>query len=148
MTAALATPARAPAETPEAADGGPRVYGVIDVLRPDRVSGWAIDRADAAAAVEIEILREGAPVARVRADRERRDLARGGVGTGRYGFSAPLDPPLEPGFEFTLRVRARTVDGDVADLRRAAATGAAPDPDRRLLERLYEELRALAARPS
>lgn len=135
-----------PDEPALAVDGGPRIYGVIDVLRPDRVSGWAIDRTDEAAAVEVEILREGRPVARIRADRERRDLARGGVGTGRYGFAAPIDPPLEPGFEFTLRVRAHAADGAACELRRAR-TGAAPDPDRLLLERLFEEVRALARRP-
>ncbi|MBP7241932.1 hypothetical protein [Amaricoccus sp.] len=143
----MATPLPVPAEPSETADGGPRLYGVIDILRADRVSGWAIDRTDAAAAVETEVLREGVVVARVRADRERRDLARGGVGSGRYGFSVPIDPPLEPGFEFTLRVRVRSADGATAELRRAGATISAPDPDRRLLERIYEELRALAARP-
>lgn len=138
-----AAPLPHPAETP---DGGPRLYGVIDVLRTDRVSGWAIDRADAAAAVEVEILRDGVVVARARADRERRDLARGGVGTGRYGFSAPIEPPIEPGLEFTIKARARTGDGATAELRRAGA-GDAASPDRLLLQRLYEELRLLASRP-
>ena len=50
------------------ADQGPRLYGVFDLARPDRVAGWAIDRADAAASVAVEILREGVPVATVRAD--------------------------------------------------------------------------------
>lgn len=82
-------------ETPPATgpDGGPRLYGVMDVLRLDRVAGWAIDRTDAAAALEIEIRREGRPVATVRADRLRKDLERGGLGTGRYGFTCTLRAP-------------------------------------------------------
>ena len=79
---APATPASAVAEV------GPRVYGVVDVVRPDRIAGWAIDRADSAAAVDVDIRREGRLVATVRADRPRRDLEKGGVGTGRYGFAA------------------------------------------------------------
>ncbi len=132
----------------EGADGGPRIYGVIDVIRPDRIAGWAIDRGDSRAAVEIEVLREGRPVATVRADRPRKDLERGGVGTGRYGFACELAPPLEPGFEFTVAVRARTADGVRIDLRRGAATTEPTNPDRRLLERLFEELCAQRAAPA
>jgi hypothetical protein len=122
-----------------APDAGPSLYGVVDVLKPDRVAGWAIDRRDAGAALEVEIRREGRVVATVRADRPRRDLEKAGVGTGRYGFACDLDPPLEPGFEFTLAATARAPDGTAETLRRPAAqTG---DPDRRLLERVFEEVR-------
>ena len=60
-------------------------------------------------------------MATVHADRHRRDLERGGVGTGRYGFVCELDPPLQPGFEFTVSATARTADG-------AACESAAPAP--------------------
>ena len=76
----------------------------MDVIRPDRIAGWAIDRADSQAALEIDVRREGRLVATVRADRFRKDLERGSVGTGRYGFACELTPPLEPGFEFTVSV--------------------------------------------
>jgi hypothetical protein len=128
-----------------AADDGPRLYGVVDVLRADRVAGWAIDRADSRAALEVEIRREGRVVATVRADRTRKDLERGGVGTGRYGFVCDLAPPLDPGFEFTVSAVARTADGAATELRRVGASAAAPE--RRVLERIYEELcRRRAAR--
>jgi hypothetical protein len=123
---------------------GPRVYGVVDVLRADRIAGWAIDRADSAAAVDVEVYREGALVATVRADRLRRDLERGGVGTGRYGFVCDLKPPLDPGFEFTVSAVARTGDGVSCELRRAAAAGGDGNADRRLVERIFE----LVSRPS
>lgn len=32
----------------------PRLYGVIDVLRADRVAGWVIDRTDAARCATVE----------------------------------------------------------------------------------------------
>jgi hypothetical protein len=133
-------PETSPAALPQpAAAIGPRIYGVVDVLRPDRVGGWAIDRSDAHAALEIDIHRDGALIATVRADRLRKDLEKGSVGSGRYGFACPLAPPLEPGFEFTVTVTARTADGVEAELRRpaAAATG---DPERRLTERIYGEV--------
>lgn len=126
--------------TDPASDQGPRLYGVFDVARPDRVTGWAIDRASAGASVEVEILREGRPVATVRADRHRADLVKGGVGTGDYGFSVPLDPPVEPGFEFTLTVTARAADGTRQALRRAAKTPVAPE--QRVVERIFEAVTA------
>lgn len=123
------------------ADAGPRLYGVIDVLRADRIAGWAIDRTDAGAALDVEIRRDGRLVTTVRADRPRPDLVKTGVGSGRYGFAADLDPPIEPGFEFTVAAIARALDGASLELRRSGARDRTPD--RRLVERLYEEVKAL-----
>lgn len=140
-----ATPDPAQAE-PLAADGGPRIHGVVDAIRPDRVAGWAIDRADPAAHVTVRLEREGRQVAEAPADRPRKDLEKGGVGTGRYGFSLRLDPPLEPGMEFTLAIVARTGDGE--ELRLRPTRAAARPPESRLQERIFAELvetRALVA---
>jgi hypothetical protein len=71
-------PAEAADAVPATADGGPRVYGVVDLIRHDRAAGWAIDRADPAAAVTVEVRREGRLVATARADRHRKDLESGG----------------------------------------------------------------------
>jgi hypothetical protein len=133
-------PETVPALPPAAVDPGPRLYGVFDVARPDRVAGWAIDRADARASVLIELLREGRPVATVRADRHRPDLVKGGVGGGDYGFSIPLDPPLEPGFEFTLTAFARAADGTRIALRRGTKNRAGLEP--RVVERIFEAVTA------
>jgi hypothetical protein len=132
----------APAPTPQA-DPGPRLYGVIDVVKPDRIAGWAIDRGDAAAAVEVEIRREGKPIRTVRADRHRADLAKGGVGTGDYGFRAEIDPPIEAGLEFTLTAVARTADGVEAELSRVGPALRSADPSLRVVERVYEEVTRL-----
>lgn len=123
-------------ETAVAANG-PRLYGVIDILRPDRIAGWAIDRSDSAAAVDVEVFREGRVVARVRADRHRADLEKGGIGTGNYGFRAEIDPPLEPGFEFTIAAFCVVADGSRGELKRVGAAARAPGPDQRLLERIF-----------
>lgn len=133
--------ATGPGATDPSAPGesGPRLHGVVDVLRPDRVAGWVIDRRDPRACAMVTVLREGRAVATLRADRHRKDLEQGGVGTGRYGFSAPLDPPLDPGLEFTLKVVARTADGAELPLR-AQGAATAPAPERRLLERVWEDL--------
>lgn len=140
--------ATAEAPPPEDAAGaaatiGPRIWGVIDVIRAERIAGWAIDRSDSAAALEIDIHREGRRIATVRADRPRPDLEKGGVGTGRYGFAAEIAPPLEPGFAFTLSATARAPDGAQAVLKPAGPEGAAAAPERRILERVFEETVAL-----
>ena len=137
-----AAPAPAAVSVPVSADGGPSLYGVVDVMRPDRIAGWVIDRRDSRAALDVEIRREGRLVATVKAARARRDLERAGVGTGRYGFSCELDPPIEPGFEFTLAITARAADGVTETLRRPArSAGPEAGPERRLLERIFEEVR-------
>lgn len=140
----MATPAPAPVPAPDVApgDGGPRLYGVVDAVKPDRIAGWVIDRRDSRAALDVEVRREGRLVATVKAARPRRDLEKAGVGTGCYGFACEIDPPIEPGFEFTLTVTARAADGTAEPLRRPVSqTGG---PDRRLLERVFEEIRGAA----
>ena len=120
-----------------------RVNGVYDLPSPSRVSGWAIDRADPDAAVEVEIFREGALLQRTRADRFRPDLERGGIGTGRYGFSVDLDPPIPPEMVFTLTVRAVTSDGRSGPLRPTGEAAPNDDPLLRLLERTFDQTVAL-----
>lgn len=143
-------------EVPPQADGdagaaldanGPRIYGVIDAIRADRIAGWAIDRSDKAAALDIEILREGRPVQTVRADRHRADLEKGGIGTGNYGFRAEIVPPLEPGFEFTVTAVAFSPDGARGELKRVGAAVRAAEPDQRLLERIFAEVTRTAPAP-
>lgn len=132
-------PSQDAAESGDAAPVGPRLYGAIDVIRPDRIAGWVIDRSDPTAHALVEIRREGRAVASVAADRPRRDLQTAGVGTGAYGFSAPLDPPLEAGMEFTLCIRAHVPDGSEIVLR---PPGRMVSAEHRALGRLLEEVAA------
>lgn len=59
---------------------------------------------------------------------------------------ALFEPPLEPGFEFTVTAVARSADGALLDLKRPGAATQSPDRERRMLERLYEEVTAIANR--
>lgn len=122
-----------------AADAGPRLHGVIDVLRPDRMAGWVIDRSDPAAHATVEIRRDGQVVGRVTADRPRKDLESRGVGTGRYGFSMSFDPPLERGLEFTVTASAISHDGVEQPLQATARTAAA-SAEQKAMARLLAEL--------
>lgn len=133
-----------PAEADLPADAiGPRIWGVVDVLRKGRVAGWAIDRSDSGASVEIDIRYEGRLVKTVKADRHRPDLVKGGVGTGSYGFAAEIDPPIDPDFAFTVTATARTSDGEIAALKRVGAAASAIEPESRVMRRLFEEVLAL-----
>jgi len=125
--------------------GAARVNGVYDLPAPNRVAGWAIDRADPEAAVEVEVYNEGVLLKRVRADRHRPDLERGGIGTGNYGFSVEIDPPIAPGMAFALSARAVTGDGVTGPLRATGKAAPSEDPDQVLLERTFEQTVALKA---
>lgn len=121
---------------PPVADQAPRLQGIFDVARPDRLAGWAFDRAHPESSLEIEVLREGRPIALIRADLHRPDLVKAGVGSGDHGFALALDPPVEPGFEFTLTAVARAPDGARLPLRRAVKPGT--PPDQRVIERIFD----------
>lgn len=122
---------------------GPRIWGVIDVLRKGRVAGWVIDRSDSSAVVEVDIHYEGRLIKTVKSDRHRPDLVKGGVGTGNYGFSAELDKPIDPDFAFTVTATARTADGVSAGLKRVGAAVDGSGPETRMVRRIFEEIIAL-----
>lgn len=117
-----------------------RVNGVYDILSPDRVSGWAIDRSDEKAVVTVQVLREGVLVGTAPADRYRKDLERGGIGSGNYGYSVELDPPLAPGMGFTITVQAVTDDGVSGPLRPAGSARPSEDPEIRLLQQTFARI--------
>lgn len=130
-----------------AEDPQQRVFGVIDLVRPNRVAGWAVDRANSAVSVQVDIHRDGRLVQTVTADRHRPDLAKGGIGSGHYGFAAEIDPPLDPGFEFTLAATARAADGSRAALKSVVPVENAPSLDTRLLQAIHLATQALMHRP-
>lgn len=75
----------------------PSIAGYIDAIKGLKVSGWAWNRADPAAALEIEVRRDGKVVALGRADKFRADLEKAGVGDGRHAFEIMLETPIAPG---------------------------------------------------
>lgn len=123
----------------------PRLYGVVDVLRADRVAGWVIDRTDAARWASVDVHREGRLVGTVAANRPRKDLERQAVGTGAYGFAFTFDPPLEEGMEFTVAVTARSHDGVALPLQPAAGAAKPVSAEKRALGRILAELVAVRA---
>lgn len=123
----------------------PRLYGVIDVLRTERVAGWVIDRTDIARCATVEVRREGRLIGTVAANRPRKDLERQAVGTGAYGFAFTFDPPLDEGMEFTVAVTARSHDGVELPLQPAAGAARAVSTEKKLLGRILAELAELRA---
>ena len=121
--------------------GGPdRINGVFDLPRSNRVTGWAIDRADAGANVEVLFHYRGKLVAQTDAVTYRPDLEKAGIGTGRYGFACDLPMDIPRGLEFALSATARTGDGTVGPLRRLPGVALSDDPDRRLAQETFLDL--------
>ncbi|GAA0588862.1 hypothetical protein GCM10009416_29230 [Craurococcus roseus] len=67
--------------------GAARRTGHVEHVSADRVTGWAWDPSDPFAAVELDVFLGDQRVARLTADRARRDVRDAGHGTGDYGFS-------------------------------------------------------------
>lgn len=123
----------------------PRLYGVIDVLRSDRVAGWVIDRTDASRSATVEIRREGQLVGSVVANRQRKDLERQAVGTGAYGFAFTFDPPLAEGMEFTVALTAKSHDGVTLPLQTVARAATPISAEKKVLGLILSEMRELRA---
>lgn len=68
----------------------PAFEGWIDLVRADRVGGWAWDANRPADRLLIEVEVDGTVVTRTRAMQHRRDLQAAGRGDGRYAFTARL----------------------------------------------------------
>src|SRR5688572_5817585 len=82
----VAVAERAPLATPQP-------DGSFDMIDQGFAFGWALDRANPAARVSVELLDAGRVVAIGQADIRRADLVSGGVGDGGCGFRIAL--PLE-----------------------------------------------------
>jgi hypothetical protein len=93
---------------PEGAGQGLR--GGVDRLDHDGLVGWVVDAARPAEPVMLEILVDGAPVARLLANRRRPDLAAQGDGRGLHGFGLDWPAPLAPGVRHLVALR-RLADG-------------------------------------
>lgn len=64
-------------------------FGIVDVISPDRISGWVWNPFAPEDSVAVDIFDGQELLMRVRADIFREDLKRAGIGTGKYGFSVP-----------------------------------------------------------
>lgn len=91
-----ATPQKGPSIWPTGphAAAHERLRGKVERCDGDVLIGWLLDPVDPGSAVEFELLVNGRPAGRHRADRARGDLGRKGIGNGRHGFRAPVPADL------------------------------------------------------
>lgn len=93
---------------PEWPQAGP-LKGCLDVATRDRVTGWAFQPDHPESPVLLEILDGDALLVRVRATKDRPDVAAAGFGDGRSGFDVRLPRPLCSAERHEIHVR-RAVD--------------------------------------
>src|SRR5690349_7470002 len=93
---------------PDGAAAGLR--GVVDNISPRQLHGWAWNPARPEERVTIELQLGGRTIAETRAEKDRADLLKAGIGDGRHAFSLPLSAEcLQRRGE--LVVLARAADG-------------------------------------
>ncbi len=78
--------------------------GHLELVRHDRIAGWARDPEMPTARVALVVLANGAEIGRVMADRYRRDLAAAGIGDGCHGFELAVPGGLEAAWPHTIEV--------------------------------------------
>ncbi|GEN63631.1 glycosyltransferase [Acetobacter oeni] len=84
--------------------------GHLDIVTWDRIAGWAREGQSDDAPVALQILDNGAVLARIVANGRRPDVAQAGFGTGQCGFDMMLPVPLSPLTRHVIEVR-READG-------------------------------------
>ncbi len=84
---------------------GANVTGYHDRSGPDAIGGWVWDSSRPAAQMNVDILVDGARVARVGATGFRPDLLAAGIGDGRHTFRWPTPASLGDGRPHDIRVR-------------------------------------------
>ena len=92
----------------------PQYEGTLDEADANRVAGWAWDMTRPDAAVDVEVLCDGQPVATVAADGMREDLRRMMKGTGRHAFAIAAPARLRDGRPHVIRAHIAGVATDLA----------------------------------
>jgi glycosyltransferase involved in cell wall biosynthesis len=70
--------------------------GKLEILTRQRIEGWAWDERTPDAPLGLVVLDNGAVIARVLANRYRRDLSAAGIGAGRHAFAVHIPGGLSP----------------------------------------------------
>jgi GT2 family glycosyltransferase len=84
------------------------VTGNVDQLGPVNVTGWVFDRVNPLERLEVELVCNGAPVARAIANLYRKDLHEAQIGDGQCAFSLKVPPSVLDGQDHDLHVREVT----------------------------------------
>ena len=120
--------------------GRPRVHGALDMVRPDRIGGWAIDRRDSAAPRS----RSTSSARAAGRHAPRRPAAQGPRARRRRDRQPRLRPRARPAAGAGLRVHRHRQSPAPPTAQAPSCAAPAPagaDHDRgRLLERIFEEV--------
>lgn len=101
--------------------GGPQTFsctageGWLDRITCDSIDGWAWDRLQPNAPVNVEILDGATVLATVSANHFRGDLQAAGIGNGYHGFTYEFGPRLRDGMPRSLRLRIAQSNASVAN---------------------------------
>ncbi len=79
--------------------------GHLDLVRHDRIEGWARDPERPDVPVALLVLADGAEIGRVVADRYRPDLVTAGIGDGCHAFELVVPGGLAAAWQHTIEVR-------------------------------------------
>ena len=93
---------------PQAERRPSELAGYVDAISGRRVFGWAWDRANPDARIELQVYAGGRLLGAVTAARERPDLRENGIGDGRHAFEFELPEAL--GEAAAIEVRATRPD--------------------------------------
>jgi hypothetical protein len=110
-------PTTPPESAPNPAVGKPlkNPYGYQSYTDCEWVSGWAWDRDQPDAVVEVDIYDGSVLLGTTRADQFRQYLHDTGVGTAKYGFDFLLPTSLRDGKPHSIRVRIHGTNIDLVD---------------------------------
>jgi alginate O-acetyltransferase complex protein AlgJ len=90
---------------PGASLAPPNYAGFHDVADCEQIYGWAWDRNNPHAVLDVEIYDGETLLDTVAADIYREDLLQAGIGSGEHGFSTPLPSALRDGRPHSIRVK-------------------------------------------
>lgn len=105
------SPARVEAAESVTPGAAATLRGALDTVERDRIQGWAWEPGSAAP-VAVQVVVNGAVLARVLANRHRPDLLAAGIGHGRHAFDVTVPGGLSPLTRHVVEVR-RERDGAV-----------------------------------
>jgi hypothetical protein len=77
-------------QKPKATEAPPGVAGRVDAIDNGRLYGWAFDRSQPSARMQVVVSLGAQKIAEATADKLRSDLRRNGVGDGQHAFDIPL----------------------------------------------------------
>lgn len=130
----------------QAVEAAGPISGRLEGFKAGEIFGWAFDRTDPAAHVDVMVELDGTPIAKVTASEPRADLARAGLGSGDHGFRWSIPSDLYDKTFDSIAVKAVGYDAylrgvmdkaSIADPRRLLAVAdakATSAPDRNLRE--------------